>query len=87
MANRDGAALLDTRLGTISTLNPEGAYVWQALERGESVETIAACMARDSGEEITVLEQDVRDFITALRKQGLWPVNTETDNGNTSERS
>ena len=73
MANQDGAAILDTTLGTISTLNPTGAYVWQALERGETVGTIAASLARDTGEEITRLEQDVREFIDALREQHLLP--------------
>lgn len=73
MTNQDGAAILDTTLGKISTLNPTGAYVWQALKRGESVESIAAGLARDTGEEITALEADVRGFIDALREQHLLP--------------
>jgi hypothetical protein len=73
MANQDGAAILDTTLGTISTLNPTGAFVWQALERGETVESIAANLARDTGEEIAALERDVREFIDALREQHLLP--------------
>ena len=73
MANHDGAAILDTRLGNITTLNPTGMYIWRALERGESVEAIALDLARDTGEEISALEQDVREFIDALRGQGLLP--------------
>jgi len=73
MANHDGAAILDTRLGNITTLNPTGMYIWRALERGESVEAIALDLARDTGEEISTLEQDVREFIDALRGQGLLP--------------
>jgi len=73
MANHDGAAILDTRLGNITTLNPTGIYIWQALGRGESVEAIALDLARDTGEEISALERDVREFIDALRGQGLLP--------------
>ncbi len=73
MANHDGAAILDTRLGNLTTLNPTGMYIWQALGRGESVEVIALDLARDTGEEISTLERDVREFIDALRDQGLLP--------------
>jgi hypothetical protein len=73
MVNRDGAAILDTQLGTISTLNSTGAYVWQALERGESVDSIAESLARDTDGEITALKRDVSAFIDALREQQLLP--------------
>jgi hypothetical protein len=73
MVNRDGAAILDTQLGTISTLNSTGAYVWQALERRESVDSIAESLARDTGGEITALKRDVSAFIDALREQQLLP--------------
>lgn len=73
MANLDGAAILDTRSGNITTLNRTGANIWQALERGETVETIVAGLAQDTGEEIAQLEQDVREFIAALQQQHLLP--------------
>lgn len=73
MANQDGAAILDTKLGNISTLNPTASHIWQALKRGDSLEAIAAGMARDTGEEISTIEQDVSEFIDALRKQHLLP--------------
>jgi len=73
MANHDGAAILDTRLGNITTLNPTGAYIWRALERGETVEAIAAELAHDTGEQISQLEHDVREFIAALQQQKLLP--------------
>ena len=34
VANADGAAILDTEAGQITTLNSTGALVWKALERG-----------------------------------------------------
>jgi len=69
--NRDGAAVLDTRLGFITTLNLTGAYVWQGLERGESVETIVANLSRETGEQTEVIQQDVTAFIGALRAKHL----------------
>jgi hypothetical protein len=73
MANQDGAAILNTKLGQISTLNPTAAYIWQTLKRGDSLEVIAAGLARDTGEEVSAIEQDVREFIDALREQHLLP--------------
>lgn len=67
----DGAAILDIDRGLISTLNPTGAYVWQALQRGEAVETIVTNLARETGEQATTVERDVRDFIGRLKEQHL----------------
>ena len=73
IVNQDGAAILDTRAGTMSTLNTSGAYVWQALERGEDLETIAMGLARGTGEEVDAVRKDVQDFIDALEKHDLLP--------------
>lgn len=66
VANQDGAAILDTERGTISTLNRTGAYIWQALERGESEETVVAGLARETGASANTVERDVHDFLTSL---------------------
>ena len=71
IVNEDGAVLLDTKLGTISTLNTTGAYIWQALERGDSSETIATNLAHETAEQLDLVEQDVRQFIESLRAQKL----------------
>jgi len=71
IVNQDGAAVLDTKLGSIATLNSTGAYVWQGLERGESLETIVANLSRETGEQPEVVERDVRDFVETLRTQQL----------------
>jgi hypothetical protein len=73
IANQDGAAILDTKAGRISTLNTSGAYIWQALERGEDIEAIAQGLSRDTGEQIEAVKKDVADFIDALKKQDLLP--------------
>jgi hypothetical protein len=71
VVNQDGAAVLDTKQGSIATLNSTGAYVWQGLERGESLETIIANLSRATGAQPEVVGRDVRDFVETLRTQQL----------------
>lgn len=74
IVNQDGAAVLDTRLGSISTLNATGAYVWQGLERGERIETIVARLCSETGAPRETVEHDVREFVDSLRAQKLLSV-------------
>ena len=69
--NEDGAAVLDMPSGTITTLNPAGAYIWQALQRGETAETIAANLARETGEALDVVKGGVAAFLAELKDQDL----------------
>lgn len=69
----DGAAILDIEHDSISTLNPTGAYVWQGLQRGESLETVIAKLARETGEDPLLVERDVRDFVEELQQKQLLP--------------
>ncbi|HEY1500925.1 MAG TPA: PqqD family protein [Acidobacteriaceae bacterium] len=71
IVNEDGAAVLDTKQGTISTLNSTGAYIWQALERGEREEEIVDGLARDTGSPPDAIRQDVSDFLAALRERRM----------------
>ena len=71
IVNEDGAAVLDTERGTISTLNTTGAHVWQALERGEGEEDIVEALARETGTPREVIRQDVSDFIAALQENKM----------------
>jgi hypothetical protein len=71
IVNQDGAAVLDTKRGSIATLNATGAYVWQGLERGESLETIIANLSRETGAQPEVVGRDVMDFVETLRAQQL----------------
>ncbi len=73
ITNSDGAAILNTSAGQITTLNPTGARVWQALERGETLEEIAASLAKETGEELETLKRDVSNFIESLRAQRVLP--------------
>jgi hypothetical protein len=69
--NQDGAAILDTKLGTLTTLNETGAYIWQALERGEREEAIVMALTHATSESAKVIERDVRSFLVALAEQNL----------------
>jgi hypothetical protein len=71
VVNEDGAAILDIEHGLISTLNPTGAYVWQGLERSETLETIVANLARETGEDALVVERDVHQFVETLKESHL----------------
>jgi hypothetical protein len=71
ITNQDGAAILDISRGKIATLNPTGAYVWQALERGDNLEAIVANLACETGGQVDTLKRDVREFVDALKKQHL----------------
>jgi len=73
VVNQDGAAILDAMKGTISTLNPTGAYIWRALELGEQLEDIVAALGRETGEHSDTIQLDVDNFIAALREHNLLP--------------
>ena len=71
--NQDGAAVLNTRQGTMTTLNTTGAFIWQAIERGETEDTIVARLAAETGASADIVAHDVRDFVAALREQDIFP--------------
>ena len=77
VVNPDGAAILDAKRGTISTLNPTGAFIWCALQRGEVVEDIVAALVRQTLERPEIIRLDVINFISALRQQELVPEREE----------
>jgi hypothetical protein len=71
IVNPDGAAILNSRTGTITALKSTGAFVWQALERGEDPVTIAQGLAREVGGQVEALQRDVQQFIQDLRDRQL----------------
>jgi Coenzyme PQQ synthesis protein D (PqqD) len=71
--DRDGGVILDIERGLISTLNPTGAYVWNGMQRGDSLETITVNLVRETGEEALIVERDVREFVEDLKQKSLLP--------------
>lgn len=73
IVDQDGAAIFDTERGLISTLNSTGAYVWQALNRSETLGAIVTKISHDTGQTAFTVEQDVREFIQSLKENHLLP--------------
>jgi hypothetical protein len=71
VANNDGAAILDIEHGSITTLNPTGAFVWQGLDRGNNLDAIIADLSKDTGTDIAVVDRDVRAFADQLKQTHL----------------
>jgi hypothetical protein len=73
IVNEDGAVILDIDHDLMSTLNPTGGYVWQGLQRGETLETITANLVSETGEDYLLVERDVREFVAELQQKQLMP--------------
>jgi hypothetical protein len=62
----DGAAILDVERGVITTLNATGGYVWERLQRRESLESIVTGLAEETGEDPALVRSDVDLFVSQL---------------------
>lgn len=71
--DQDGGAILDVEAGTISTLNPTGAFVWQRLKQRQGATEIIAAIAQETGEDPATVERDVREFMEELKLKHLLP--------------
>jgi hypothetical protein len=69
--HEDGAAVLDIRRGVISALNETGAYIWNSLQQGDSVETIVVNLVHETGIATDIVEADVNAFLSDLKRQNL----------------
>lgn len=73
VVSQDGAVILNIEAGRLSSLNSTGAYIWQALERGDETQSIVEEVARMTGEPIDVLQRDIADFIKTLAGENILP--------------
>lgn len=85
VVDQDGAAILDVQRSQISTLNATGAYVWQALNRGELVEGIVAKISRETGVPTATVKEDVLRFLETLKEAKLWTSDAEAENDSRTE--
>ena len=69
--DQDGAAVLDPRTGTITTLNEKGAFVWRGLLDGRSVAQVVADLAGATGTQETIVAEGVRAFLNESRIMAL----------------
>jgi len=66
-----GTAILDTARGVLSTLNPTGGLIWQALHEGKREEDIVRVLLAETNGTPESVAKDVAEFICELRANGL----------------
>ena len=71
IVDHDGAVILDVRRDAMSTLNATGAYVWQRLKAGMTIEAIASGLAFETGVDEATIASDVTSFIEELMSEHL----------------
>jgi hypothetical protein len=71
LATAEGAMILDIAADEITTLNEGGGYIWERLRRGDVVDQIVADMARDTGQDVSVVAADVNEFVEQLSQKKL----------------
>lgn len=64
-----GKNIVDFRI--MLTLNETGAWIWKELEKGVSLQELTESFAENNGIEISVAENDVKDFILQLENREL----------------
>jgi hypothetical protein len=68
---QDGAIVLDIQLGQMFNLNHVGSKILELLESGSAEPDIVKVISREFNASSEVVENDVREFIEALRKHKL----------------
>jgi hypothetical protein len=66
-----GAAILNASSNQIFTLNQTGAFVWERIQKGATVDEIAAELMELTGAEKAVVEPGVRVFLLSLEFERL----------------
>lgn len=67
----DGAAILDIPRNQITTLNSTGAFVWDRLQQGLSIDQVIHDLAVDSQTDEFIVDREVRAFVEQLRLEQL----------------
>lgn len=68
---QDGAIVLDVRQGQMFNLNRVGSRILELLERGSKEPDMVNVISHEFKISREVVENDVREFIEALRKHKL----------------
>jgi hypothetical protein len=71
IVDHDGAVILDISRNSMTTLDTIGAYVWERLGRGLTVDTIVAELAQDTGADQAIVAKDVDEFMEQLKSRHL----------------
>ena len=68
---QDGAIVLDVQQGQMFNLNRVGSRILELLESGSAESDIVNVVSQEFNSSREVVENDVREFIEALRKYKL----------------
>lgn len=68
---QDGAIVLDVRHGEMFNLNCVGSRILELLESGSAEPDIVKVISHEFNTSSKVVENDVREFVEALRKHKL----------------
>ena len=68
---QDGAVLMNSKGGSMLTLNPSGSIIWQQLSDGRSPEQITSHLASEFGISREQASADVNEFLEQLEAQHL----------------
>jgi hypothetical protein len=71
VSNQDGAVILDIPHDRMVTLNPTGAYVWERLRQGKTVEEAIRDLAAETSADLSTVAHDVQAFLKELRSSQL----------------
>jgi hypothetical protein len=71
IVDHDGAVILDISRNSMTTLDTIGAYVWERLRKGLSVDAIVAELAQDTGADLEMVAKDVDEFMEQLKSRHL----------------
>jgi hypothetical protein len=69
--DHDGAVILDIPNNAMTTLNSTGAFVWERLQRGLSIDAITRELVQDTGIETSVAAMDIDAFMEQLKAKHL----------------
>ena len=69
--SQDGGILLDVEQGEIFRLNPVGVRIIELLKEGHTGLSLPRILSREFDAPEHVVQEDVRDFLSQLRKRRL----------------
>jgi hypothetical protein len=71
IVDHDGAVILDISRNSMTMLDAIGAYVWNRLGNGLSLDAIVAELARDTGADQERVAKDLDEFMEQLKARHL----------------
>jgi hypothetical protein len=71
VVDQDGAVILDIKQDAMITLNATGGYIWNKLQAGKTPDEIVTALSQETGEDPTIVERDVHEFMEQLKSRRL----------------